>query len=320
LFVLWTAASAFVAFSTSAVLGVGLAAFRQRLAGLTAAAEARVLFGVSLLPMLACVAVMSAALAPSFGWIVDHCSQAVDVHAHPHICMAHHVSELPARTLVVLAAVLLVRLSFSGAHLLRGVIAALVTGRALARVSSQRREIGVRVLPFDEPQAFVVGTFSPAVFVTRGLLAEAHREHLAPVLSHERAHVRRRDPLRRLVACLALGFHLPGLAAWLERRLARAHEMAADADAAGEMHSRERVATALVRLARAQKHVLRTVLAFGDSDVELRVATLLDCRRRYDQPGKAVLIVGVAMLFVLVAVSAGSVHHGVEIVLGLLGG
>jgi beta-lactamase regulating signal transducer with metallopeptidase domain len=319
LLVLCAAASAVIAFGTSAVLGAGLALFRQRLVGLTAAAEARVLFGIALLPMLACCAVMTAAFAPSFGWIVDHCTQAADPHAHPHICIAHHVSALPAVTLVGLAAMLLVRILAAVVQFARGTVAALLTRRALLRMSDFGED-GVRVLPFDEPQGFVVGAFRPAVFVTRGLLSNAHREHLAPVLSHERAHLRRRDPLRRLAASIALGFHLPGLAAWLERRLARAHEIAADADAAAELHDAERVARALVRLTRAQKRTpgMATATAFAESDIEIRVAMLLDHHPRHDQPGKAVLIAAVTFMFVVVGASADGVHHGIEIVLGFL--
>src|SRR5690606_16635337 len=138
---------------------------------------------------------------------------------------------------------------------------------------------GMRVLPFDEPQAFVVGLARPTLFVTRGLLSDRHREHLAPVIAHERAHLRRRDPLRRLVAALALAFHVPGLASVLERRLGRAHEMAADAEAATEVGSRQRVARALVRLTRARRRAPDVALGFGSSsDVEARVACLLDPR------------------------------------------
>jgi beta-lactamase regulating signal transducer with metallopeptidase domain len=100
--------------------------------------------------------------------------------------------------------------------------------------------------------------------------------------------------------------------------LARAHEIAADADAAAELRSPERVARALVRLTRAQKRTPAMAAAFAESDVEIRVATLLDQRARQDRPGKAALIAAVALLFVVVGASADGVHHGVEIILGFL--
>jgi Zn-dependent protease with chaperone function len=320
LLLLCAAASAVIAFSTSAMVGAGLAAFRHKWVALTPAAEARVLLGAALLPMLTCVATMAAALAPSFGWIVDHCAPISDGHLHPHICMAHHVSGIPAGTVMIVAGLFLVRLWTSWARLLRGTIAASLAGRALAKMAFDGGQDGLQVLPFDAPQAFVLGAWRPSVFITRGLISEAHREHLATVLSHERAHIRRRDPLRRAVAAFALAFHIPGLARWLERCMARAHEMAADADAARETGSREGVARALVRLTRAHQQMPRMVMAFGDSDVEARVATLLDHRPRQDRPHRAVLLAGVAVLFIIVGTSADAVHHGVEIVLGLLSG
>jgi beta-lactamase regulating signal transducer with metallopeptidase domain len=268
--------------------------------------------------MLACIALMAAALAPSFGFIVDHCTHAADPHDHPHICAAHHVTVLPAVTLIVLAAVWVARVLVGALHAARGAVVAHRTRGALSRMSEGCAERGIGVLPFEEPQAFVVGTLRPALFVTRGLLAQAHSEHLAPVLAHEHAHLRRRDPLRRLVGSVALAFHLPGLAAWLERRLARTHEMAADAEAARELGDPERVARALVRLTRAQRRSPRMAIAFGASDVELRVATLLDRRPRHDRPGGAALVLAALLLFVTAGASANAVHHGVEIVLGLL--
>ncbi len=319
LLLLCAAASALVAFATSALVGLGLWVGAGRIARLTAAARARVLLGAALLPALTCAAVMTAALAPSFGWIVDHCTHSLDAHLHPHLC-AHHVSVLPAWTSLALAGLFLARLAVSAGRAWRDGHRLHATRHALTALTPAPARDGLAVLPFEAPQAFVVGLIKPKIFVTRGLLSGPNREHLAAVLSHERAHVRRRDPLRRLGASLALGFHLPGLAAWLEARLARAHEMAADADAARELRSPECVARALVRLARTRRLALAPALAFGHSDVEARVAALLDPRPRQDQPQASVLIAGVAVLLALVTVTAGPVHHAVEIALGFVNG
>jgi len=317
---LCTAASAMIALAGSALVGCILFFFRGSLNRLTPAAEARVLLGAALFPMLACGAIMIAALAPSFGWIIDHCTQGLQVHSHPHICTAHHVNILPAATVLVFAGFLWIRLAVSGARLLAGSITALLTRRALSTLALANAEAGVQVLPLDEPQAFVVGALNPCVFVTRGLFSEAHREYLAPVLCHERAHIRRKDPLRRALAAMGLAFHVPGIARWIEQRLARAHEMAADADAADETGSRELVARALVCLTRAHLQVPTAAMAFGQSNIEARVAALLDLRSRHDHPRFATLIAGFVLLFVMIGASADTVHHGVEIVLGLING
>jgi len=316
---LCAAASAATVYSTSALSSALLAGFRHQLDRLSAAAQARVVFGVVLLPLVLGAAVMTAALAPYLGWIIDHCTVTHEVHAHPHLCHAH-VMQLPTWTLIALGLVLLLRLVVRAARVSWSGVTMFTTERSLVRLCRGAERDGTRVLPFEYPQAFVVGALRPRLFVTRGLLSEEHREHLQPVLLHERAHLRRHDPLRRLVASLALAFHLPGVAGWLERTLGRAHEMAADAEAARELGNPERVAQALVTLTRAQRHVPLAALAFGGSDVEARVATLLDRRPRFDHPGTLALVAGALLLVALVARSAGAVHHGVEIVLGLLGG
>jgi Zn-dependent protease with chaperone function len=313
------AATGAITFTLSAATGLTLALGQRQLDAITPAASARVLLGAAFLPVLVGGALMTAALAPSFGWILDHCFSHADLHDHPHLC-GHHVEALPARTLLVLAALLAVRVIARAARLVvHAVIGARVT-RALERIARGSFADGVRVLPFTAPQAFVVGAWRPAMFITEGLLSDAHREHLAPVLSHERAHLGRRDPLRRTLASFALAFHLPGIARWLDRRLARAQEMAADAEAARAVGSGERVATALVRLARAHHDAPRFALAFGASDIEARVTALLDRRERRDRPGAIALVAGIALLFAGVAGGADHVHHGVEMLLGVLGG
>jgi len=288
LLLLCLAASAVVAFATSAAGAVLLWRLRRMLDGLAPRAQARVHFAVALLPVLVCASVMTAAFAPSFGWIVDHCAGSAHAHDHPHLCLAHPVSTVPAASIFALGGVFTLNLGLRWIRLARASVAAWLTERALIRASRPALEGAFRVLPFPDPQAFVVGVLRPALFVTRGLLSAAYRDHLAPVLSHERAHVRRRDPLRRLVASMALGFHLPKVAEWIERGLARAHEMAADAEAAREVQSPERVAEALIRLTRARGRTLDAVLSFGGTDVEARVAMLLDVEPKPDRPRAAV--------------------------------
>ena len=325
LLLLCTAAAAAVAFAVSVLAGAAAAAGRRALDALTPAAQARVLLVLAVLPAVASVAVMTAALAPSFGWIADHCLHAIEHHAHPNICAAHHVAALPALPLMILAALLLGRLVLTILRLAWQGKRASAARRALERIASTSTPgstpsdiPGLRVLPFDEPQAFVLGLWRPLLFVTRGLVSGAHREHLEPVLAHERAHLRRRDSLRRLVSSLSLAFHLPGIAGWLERQLVRAHELAADAEAAAAVQSPERVAHALVQLTRVQRRAPAAALAFEGADVEARVTCLLDPRPRRDQPRAWVIFFIAVIALVLLGAGADFVHHGLETLLGLL--
>lgn len=337
LVLLCTAATAALAFAVSALAGAIAVASRRALDALTPAAQARVLLVLAVLPAVASIAVMTAALAPTFGWIADHCLRAFELHTHPHICAAHHVATEPALPLLSLAGLLLARLAQTGLRLAWHARRALAAQRALELVASTESPgdtpvgilssgPGLRVLPFDEPQAFVLGLWRPRLYVTAGLLSSAHREHLEPVLAHEHAHLRRRDSLRSLVSSLALAFHLPGIAGWLERQLARAHELAADAEAAAAVQSPERVARALVQLTRVQRRMpasalagaLAGMLAFGGAEVEARVTSLLDPRPRRDQPRARTIAWVAAIACVLLGAAADPVHHGVEMLLGLL--
>jgi beta-lactamase regulating signal transducer with metallopeptidase domain len=316
--VLCVAAAALVALGVSAGTGILLLPRERALHAIAPAAQARVWLLAALLPAIASAAVMTAALAPALGWIADHCLPAGDPHAHPHLC-AHHVAVWPALPLLAIA----------GAFSARVAAAALSLARVLRVNARARRELsdasraadgGTRVVPLDEPQAFVLGVLRPTLYVTRGLLSAAHREHLDAVLAHENAHVHRADPLRMLLANLGLAFHLPGVAALLRTRLLHASEMAADLAAADAIGSRERVASALVALSRAQRRPPGLALAFGGCALEARVRRLLDERPGRDAPAGSTLLLALLGALIALAAQADHVHHGVERLLGVLGG
>jgi Peptidase family M48 len=152
------------------------------------------------------------------------------------------------------------------------VLGGVVTGIALLAVGRElrsahrlaRRLAGLRPVPRDDffvidderPEAFCAGLFRPRVYVTSGALRMLDEPGLNAVLSHEREHARRRDPLRlaagRVIA-RAL-FFLPAV-----RELSRGQgvlaEVSADESAVG--------AAAGDRSALA-----RAMLSFSDSSGE----------------------------------------------------
>jgi hypothetical protein len=320
LVVLAIAAGGAIAFCVSLAAFIVVRAGARGLEALSPAARARVLLCQSFLPALATLALLTAAMAPAFGWIADHCAvQGDSHHSHPHLCADHGAGGLPSIPVLALAALFALRL-FTGALLvLRKLWVAVTAQRTLDEASTWDESARVRVVPLAEPQAFVVGMARPGVYVTRGLLAREHREHLTAVLAHERAHVLRADPLKRLLCQVGLVFHLPGIARWLEGRFAAAQEMAADADAAERIGSGERIARALVHLTRARARTPHFVLPFGSGELESRVRRLLHPRKGCDSPRPlSFLAAGVAAAGA-VALSADGIHHGVEMLLGLLG-
>jgi Zn-dependent protease with chaperone function len=317
LFVLCTTATAMIALTASALTGLALLPLRRALDAMTPAAQARVVLLLALLPAIASAAIMTTALAPAFGWIADHCLPAGHDHEHPHICA--HVAGLPALPLLAIAALFGARVAGSALALARSLLRSASARRGLDRATRDQHG-RTRVLPLQAPQAFVLGVLRPTLYVTRGLLSAAHAQHVDAVLAHERAHLRRADPLRMLIANAALALHLPGIAGALRARLLRAQEMAADVEAADAIGSRKRVAKALVAIARAQHSPPTLALAFGACNVEARVHRLLDERPRRDSPAVSTLLLGIACALGALAAQAEAVHHAVEHMLGAFGG
>ncbi len=65
---------------------------------------------------------------------------------------------------------------------------------------SNHAPLRIRILDDARPYAWTAGLWRPTVTLSVGLLTRLDDTALAAVLAHEAAHVRRRDPLRRLVS------------------------------------------------------------------------------------------------------------------------
>lgn len=80
-----------------------------------------------------------------------------------------------------------------------------------------------------EPMAFCYGLLTPRIAVTAGLIERLDDDELTAVMAHERAHQRRRDPLRYLLldVLTAAAFMFPVIVA-LRERLTAETELAAD--------------------------------------------------------------------------------------------
>lgn len=303
---LGVAAVALAAGLTSAAVGVWLLVGRHSLARRAPAAQARLLLVASLAPFCAAVGLIGA-------WVTD-----IHVLGCPaHRCVHDHRAPLPGAGVLLVAAGALARVGWRAA---RGAV-------DVARARRMRRALdglaaagpgGAALLPVAEPQAFVLGFLRPRVYVSQGLLAAA--ASVPSVLAHEAAHARRRDPLRRLCASLALAWHLPGVDALLERRLARAQEMAADAAAAGALGDAPGVAEALVRLARARRAQPAAALGWDGraGDLAARVGALLDERVRPDRPRPMAVLTWAGLAWGGLLLAAEPLHRGAERLLRLI--
>ncbi|MGI5442947.1 M56 family metallopeptidase [Streptomyces shenzhenensis] len=136
-----------------------------------------------------------------------------------------------------------------------------LTGNALARarhrhavdlVGRKMPELGVTVLPYDQPAAYCLPGHGARIVVTEAALRDLTAAQLDAVLEHERGHVRGRHHLLLAVAdAFRLAFPGVALARELHRQTGLLLEMAAD-DRALRRHGSASLASALVKLAQAR--------------------------------------------------------------------
>lgn len=123
------------------------------------------------------------------------------------------------------------------------------------------------------PTPFVLGLLKPRIYLPIGLSGEA-REY---ILLHERQHIRRGDPVIKLMAYLALCLHWFNPLVWLAFRLSvRDMEMSCDEAVLKKLGDQVRGAYAqtLLTFAVGRQHPGLTPLAFGEGDPKSRIRNL----------------------------------------------
>ena len=149
--------------------------------------------------------------------------------------------------------------------------------------------------------AFVFGLIRPRVCLPAGLDPEIR----AVILAHEREHIRRGDPLVRLIAFAALCVHWFNPLAWLAFSLmTRDMEMRCDeAVVSGDPRRKKQYGAALLAFAVVgeKEHAGPISVPFGEAGVKARIRNVLRCRR----PPKTVRVLA-ALLIVVVWAVCGS--------------
>jgi hypothetical protein len=218
-----------------------------------------------------------------------------------------------ALLLFPLAGLALLSLTLGGRSLVRQVRG---KRRFLARLQVVRVTDlgGTRVAVFESarPQAFCAGFLRPRIYLSTAA-AELSGEHLEAIVAHERHHLRRRDPLRLLVARTLSDalFFMPALRR-LSERYGTLAELAAD-EAAVREHDRSTLAAALLSFGEARNPAVVVGIA------PERVDHLLGRPPRWELPvsllvGAAVAIAGL----VGTAMAAGALTSAAELNLPLL--
>jgi Zn-dependent protease with chaperone function len=153
----------------------------------------------------------------------------------------------------------------------------------------------------------------PRVLLSNALANSVTTAQLAAAIEHERAHLRRRDPLASVVLALASFAALPFAARAAATSFRDAAEEAADADAA-TVHGGIGVADALLAVARVQTRA--PLFAFAEGGLERRVRALLAGRPAARARGLPVAAIVIAAGLAAALMGADGIHHAVESLLG----
>ena len=146
---------------------------------------------------------------------------------------------------------------------------------------------------------FVLGVLRPRVY----LPSETPEGERAFIIAHERHHIRRHDPLWKLLGYIALCLHWFNPLVWLAFALA-GKDMEMSCDEAVIRHLGEDVraeySQALLRLATHKKIITGMPLAFGEGDTKGRVMNMA----RWKKPKVWVSVLCVALCLVILAACA----------------
>jgi hypothetical protein len=270
-------------------------------------------------PLVVGTGVAAATLLPSLGgllWVgLDHCP---NHHVgHDHLCFVHVPGPLGPEGMFLLAAFVAVVGTFT---IQRGLTLLKASRSVKKLVTSTSDGTNVHIIEHDAPFAATVGITAPRVVLSRRLLEVLPPEHLEAVLAHEHAHVRRRDPLWKVVASTLTAPLPPKTRRALLKDLELAAEQSCDQEAAEELGDRLCVAQAILTMERHLAGITApqcaVTTAFDNAPAVKRVERLLAPKKSPTPIRWDILLI----LFTAIAlVSASSLHHAAESLLGILG-
>jgi len=148
----------------------------------------------------------------------------------------------------------------------------------------------------DIDSPFVVGVLKPCIYLPSGL-GERERGY---ILAHERHHIRRMDPLWKLLAYGALVLHWFNPLVWVAFAMAcKDMEMSCDEAVIQQLGSEVRAeyAASLVTLATGKRIIAGTPLAFGEGDPKGRIHNL----SKWKRPTLWVIVTAICLSLVLSA-------------------
>ncbi len=144
------------------------------------------------------------------------------------------------------------------------------------------------------PCPFVIGVLRPKIYLPSAL-PERERDY---IIVHEQTHIRRFDPIVKIIAFWALAVHWFNPLAWLSFILCdRDMEMSCDESVMKQMNTdiRKEYSASLLSLATGKKIAAGMPLAFGEGDTKSRIKNVLN----YKKPPFWVIAAGLAAVMAL---------------------
>lgn len=298
---------------------------KPRLEQYTPATQAIMTLWACLFPLLAMCAVIFAALLPSLlhllGLENDHC---LGHEAHPHFCLIHRPSLLDSEPVNLIVAVFCLLMSLVILRLLMDIWN---SHRFLSRLKQYpcRTNGSERILETSLPLAFACGLIQPKIYLSTGLLEKLTSSEKKMLLTHERAHLQRRDNLKWILARAFAVVHLPGTRKALLQHLQLASEAACDQKALSSQRQRADMASLLLKIEnlfrtafRISEPAILQMLGGHGSTLPARIRTLLS-PPSLELPRKTLAITLVLSVLAL-ATGHDLLHSGLEDALSFLHG
>ena len=146
----------------------------------------------------------------------------------------------------------------------------------------------------DIDSPFVLGIFRPRIYLPSSM----KQENLHYVLEHERTHIRKKDPLKKMLAFGISSIHWFNPFVWVAFAFfGKDMEMACDEETIARLgiDKKQDYATALLQLASGKRRLMGAPLAFGEGNVKTRIRNIV----KYKKVWKVVSVVAVLVVAVL---------------------
>ena len=186
-------------------------------------------------------------------------------------------------------------------------------GGVFPEKTANGQSVSCSLLPSRFPVAFTAGLLYPRVYLTQAAVELLTVQEQDIVLSHEKEHIRKKDPLRFLFLTFC-EYWLPG-ARYIRRQWQRRVEIECDQASMKLGFAADRVASTILKFERAKTTGCPPAMALtyapeSHSDLKLRIESL------FDSPpgalGRTPVLLGCAALCLLLTVNFMEVHRGVK--------